>query len=186
MLLYLTKFSYGTILYKHINIKEEDIGRMKMVKAIVKTLALSVLITTLTTSLVFAEDKIVGDELIGFETEGTSYTAPVGVTAITRTMDSSFWGPNLKTLNTSKGLKEIGHFTFHYDYDTPLLETINMEDVEIIGDFAFGGLKNLSDVNTASELKEIRSAAFTNCTQLKSIDLQNLERNSKESRISSI
>jgi hypothetical protein len=175
MLLYLTKFSYGTILYKHINIKEEDIGRMKMVKAIVKTLALSVLITTLTTSLVFAEDKIVGDELIGFETEGTSYTAPVGVTAITRTMDSSFWGPNLKTLNTSKGLKEIGHFTFHYDYDTPLLETINMEDVEIIGDFAFGGLKNLSDVNTASELKEIRSAAFTNCTQLKSIDLQNLE-----------
>lgn len=99
------------------------------------------------------------------------------MTAITRTaFNSSFWGPNLITLNIGKGVKEVGHFTFYYSYDeTPLLETVNMEDVEIIGDFAFGGLKYLKTVKAASELKEIKSAAFTNLLALKSIDLQNLE-----------
>lgn len=150
---------------------------MKTFKVIVKILTLATVIATLTTSLVFAEDKIEGDELIGFETEGTSYTTPDDVTAITRTaFNSSFWGPNLTKLNIGKGTVEVGHFTFYYSYDeTPNLEEVNMEDVAIIGEFSFGGLKKLKRVNTATELKEIRSAAFTNCTELKSIDLQNLE-----------
>lgn len=150
---------------------------MKKIKAIVKIFTLATVITLLMITTVFAEDKVENGELTGFDVESTSYTTPDDVTAIVRNLDSRFWGPNIITLNIGKGVKEVGHFTFYYSYDeTPKLETVNMEDVEIIGDFAFGGWKYLKTVNTSSELKEIKSAAFTNLLALKSIDLQNLER----------
>src|SRR5690606_10741540 len=77
-----------------------------------------------------------------------------------------------KTLKIGKGAKEIGHLIFSpVKSNVKNLETVEMKDVEIIGEFAFAGLEKLKNVTLSDNLKEIKVNAFSKTKSLTSIKL---------------
>ncbi len=141
-----------------------------------KILLMLMVIIMVVPTTVFAANEGVTTEVIKngvlteLKTTGTSYETPNGVTAVIPPYGVT--ARSLKTLVFGNGVKEIGALAF-----TPTqskvesLETVEMKDVEIIGEFAFAGLDKLKSVTLSDNLKEIKVNAFSKTKSLTSIKL---------------
>lgn len=141
-----------------------------------KILLMLMVIIMVVPTTVFAANEGVTTEVIKngvlteLKTTGTSYETPTGVTAVIPPYGVT--ARSLKTLVFGNGVKEIGALAF-----TPTqskvesLETVEMKDVEIIGEFAFAGLDKLKSVTLSDNLKEIKVNAFSKTKSLTSIKL---------------
>ena len=89
-------------------------------------------------------------------------TLPSGLTEIE---SEAFAGAKLKTLHLSSATKTIGEKAF---YDT-VIESINLEAVETIGQYAFYNCRQLKGPLNLSSLKSMGNWAFERCASLTSV-----------------
>ncbi len=141
----------------------------------------------ISTTAVYGDFQIEDGVLIRYTGTDTDVVIPDGVTEI-----SGYWYPNegegLKSVVLPKTVKRIDRGAFYKFRD---LESINLENVEIIetytfsycqkleylnlesvveiGERAFKGCNNLKEIVFSDELEEIKSSAFENCYMLSKI-----------------
>ena len=75
---------------------------------------------------------------------------------------------SLKAVRLPLSMKTIGYAAFT---NCRALTSIDTENVEIIGEWAFEQCRGLVEVKLHDGLKEIRRQAFNNCISLTSIDI---------------
>jgi hypothetical protein len=151
--------------------------KKRMSKVLATVVALTMLVPTTAFASSGAKEKIEDKALKELYTTGTSYTTPSGVKALEADYGYAYTAKNLKTLTIGSGVEKVGFSVFSPTYNhVGQLETVTMEDVEVIEEFAFSGQNSLKTVTLADELREIKGAAFQNTKSLESIKLPaNLE-----------
>lgn len=79
--------------------------------------------------------------------------------------------PNIKTITINKGVKTIGSSAFAY---CTYLESVKFESesqVEVVGDYAFNGCRNLKTIKLPEGVTRIGQSAFAQCESLTSLSL---------------
>lgn len=153
--------------------------KARKAKKLKEILVLLCALIMLFSSTVIAQNEGVSREvikngvLIDVYTIGETYKTPEGVREINPIATGHMIdGRNLKHLIISEGVKNIGVSAFGGSSNRlQALETVEMADVEIIGEFAFANNKNLKSVKLSVNIKEIRVAAFKGASSLKEIHL---------------
>lgn len=88
---------------------------------------------------------------------------------ITNIYNRAFYNCNkLDTIN----LKKANYIESYAFYNTKI-ETINLEEIVGIGDYAFANCYELQDVKLGSKLEYINSYVFDNCSKLTSLNIPN-------------
>lgn len=147
-------------------------------KGILSKILLMLMVIMVVPTTAFAANEGVTTEVIKdgvlteLNTKGESYEVPSGVVKIGGVARYLLNASNLKKLVIGEGVKEIGALAFSPTQAKPKnLETVEMKDVEIIGEFAFAGLDKLKSVTLSDNLKEIKVNAFSKTKSLTSIKL---------------
>lgn len=129
-------------------------------------------------TVVFSSDGT--DELIAVLGEKFTFTAPTSGFVVDGDVLVKYLGGEGKDLRIPDGVKEIAPLAFSvHEYGSRYrgadIETLDLNEVEIIGENAFNGCAQLLSV-TGNEVLEIGESAFYACIELKELALPKLER----------
>lgn len=104
-------------------------------------------------------------------TKITSVVVPEGCEQIQK---YAFYNcPSLKSVTLPSTIRFIKEYAFAYDtkkYNSSALESINLEDVEVVGHNAFEGCDNLKEINL-NNCYTIGAYGFAGCKSLTEVDL---------------